>query len=122
MTLTPTDPSTSDMLTATVSGVSDADGDSVSWSFIWRNGSTVVQTTPGATSPTRLDLSVAGNGDAGDSVSVEVTPSDGTDLGARAFDSVVVENQAPVMDSASISPTSPTTDQTLTANAVGPRP
>jgi fibronectin type 3 domain-containing protein len=120
--LTPTNPSTNDTLTATVSGVSDADGDTVTWSFVWRNGSTVVQATAASNLTDTLDLSVAGNGDAGDTVSVEVTPSDGTDLGQSASDSVVVENQAPVMDSVSISPASPTTDQTLTANAVGHDP
>jgi fibronectin type 3 domain-containing protein len=121
--LTPTDPSTDDTLTATVSAVSDADNDTVTWSFVWRNGTTVIQTTPAGTNITdTLDLSTAGNGDAGDTVSVEVAPNDGTDLGQSASDSVVVENQAPVMESVTITPTSPTTDQTLTANPVGHDP
>jgi len=69
-----------------------------------------------------VDLSVAGNGDAGDVIAVSVVPSDGSANGSAVTDSVGVENQAPIVDSATISPASPTTSDTLTAVASGHDP
>jgi hypothetical protein len=108
-------PSTSDILTATVSGVTDADGDAVSFTYVWKVNGVMVRTTTGTTALTdTLDLSQAGNGDRGDLITVEVTPDDGTDNGATATASATVANSAPtatvVFDS-----TAPLTNDTLTA-------
>ena len=55
------------------SGFADADGDAVSYQYQWfRNGTAI----SGATGRT-LDLAEPGNGDAGDSVAVDVTALDG---------------------------------------------
>ena len=55
-------------------GFSDADGDAVSYTYQWfRNGTAI----SGATGRT-LDLAEAGNGDAGDTVAVDVTALDGS--------------------------------------------
>ena len=65
-----------------------------------------------------LDLSVAGNGDAGETVSVEVTPNDGTVNGTVVSDQETVAaaaNQAPVVDSVVIDQASPKTNDTLSA-------
>ncbi|HZD78996.1 MAG TPA: hypothetical protein VE646_02995 [Actinomycetota bacterium] len=70
--ITPSSPATNDTLSAIVDA-SDADGDPLSLSYRWAvNGSDLA----GQTSST-LDLSVPGNGDAGDQISVTVVASDG---------------------------------------------
>ena len=123
VSLSPTTPGTGDILTATVSSPSDADGDLLTWTYVWTNGSTVIQTTSSSTSLTdSIDLSVAGNGDAGDTISVAVTANDGAADGTPATDTVGVENQSPVMDSVAITPASPTTNETMTALPVGHDP
>ncbi len=64
-------PKTADTLRALVT-TSDADGHQVGLAYRWlRNGEPIA----GASGP-ELDLSVAGHGDKGDRLSVEVTPSD----------------------------------------------
>ena len=61
-----------------------------------------------------LDLAQGGNGDRGQTVSVEVTPDDGTATGASATDSAVVANSAPVLSAVSIDQAAPRTNDTLT--------
>ena len=54
-------------------GFADVDGDALTYRYQWlRNGTAI----PGATNRT-LDLSVAGNGDLGDQIAVDVTARDG---------------------------------------------
>src|SRR5439155_379409 len=72
VTIAPSSPTTNQLLTATPAGFTDADGDTLTYHYVWKNGSTVV----GSDSST-LDLSVAGNGDKGNTISVSVTASDG---------------------------------------------
>ncbi len=95
-------PKTGDTLTATATA-SDADaGDTLSYAFVWkvtRGGqTTTVKTTPASSKTTdTLDLSVDGNGDKGDvvSVEVEVTDQSGASSGVQS-DSATVANSAPV--------------------------
>ena len=95
--LTPTAPTTNQTLTATVTP-SDADGDALTFTFVWKNGSTVVKTTTATSSTTdTLDLSVAGNGDKGDVITVQVTPKDGHVDGAAATDTETVANSNPAI-------------------------
>ena len=62
---------------------------------------------------------MAGNGDVGDTVYVTVTPSDASHAGTPVSASITIPNvavnTAPVVDSVTIAPASPTTGQTLTA-------
>jgi hypothetical protein len=68
--ITPINPETDDILTA-VANVSDIDGDSIYLSYQWNNGEAIV----GEDSDT-LDLSILGNGDEGDVITVTVTAND----------------------------------------------
>jgi hypothetical protein len=107
VTLSPASPRVGDTITASASPA-DADGDPVSLSYVWkRNGSVVSGQTAAA---------YTGNAVKGDSIAVEVTPNDGHTTGALASASVTVGNTAPVIDSVTISPSSPTTNTLLTAS------
>src|SRR3989442_15566016 len=71
-------PKTNDTLTATATKA-DADGDPVTLTYVWKVNGITKQTTAGSGSLTdTFDLSVAGNGDKGNTITVEVTPNDGT--------------------------------------------
>ena len=91
MALDDHDPKTDQSITATAVGT-DLDGDPVSFTYQWSVDAVVV---PGPTST--LDLSLPGNGDKDDSITVVVTPTDGTDDGVGATDSITVGNTAPVL-------------------------
>ena len=87
-------------------------GAPVTLTYEWsRNG--VVLAASGAT----LELSVGGNGDRGDTISVRVTASDGQ-LTSTATASVVVANTAPTV-AVSLSSSAPKTNEMLTGTAVG---
>ena len=93
--LTPAGPGTNATLTATATKA-DADGDPVSLTYVWKvNGATRRTFTSGSALTDTFDLSVAGNGDPGDVVRVEVTPSDGTLGGNTAADQVTVAASGP---------------------------
>jgi hypothetical protein len=64
----------------------DADGNPVTLSYVWKVNGTVI---PGQTTPT-LNLATQGYGDPGDTITVEVTPSDGISTGGTSSASVVV--------------------------------
>jgi fibronectin type 3 domain-containing protein len=105
-------PTTSEVLTATATRA-DADADTVLLTYVWKVNGTVRKTTSATTSLTdTFDLSQAGNGDGGDTVTVEVTPNDGTANGALASDSAVVDPApaAPAGLTATLSTTAVTLD------------
>ena len=83
---------------ATPSGFTDADSDSLTYHYVWKNGTTTV-----GTDSATLDLSQSGYGNKGDTIHVSVTASDGTASSAAAVDQVTVANSAPVV---SLSPCS----------------
>ncbi len=84
-------PGTNATLTATATR-SDADADAVTLSYVWKVNGTTRKTTAGSTALTdTLDLSQAGNGDPGDTVTVEVTPNDGSATGVAALDTATVD-------------------------------
>ena len=93
--LSPASPGTAATVTATATKT-DADLDPVSLTFVWKvNGATVrTFSSPSALVDT-LDLSVAGNGDPGDVVSVEVTPTDGTGPGTTVAAQLTVAAAGP---------------------------
>jgi hypothetical protein len=63
-----------------------------------------------------FDLAVAGNGIKGDTITVSVTPNDGTVNGTTVNDSATVVNSAPVVDTATIDEASATSNDTLHAS------
>ena len=87
--LAPASPDTNAIVTATATR-SDADADAVSLHYVWKVNGTTRRTTDTTALTDTFDLSVAGNGDAGDTVSVEVTPNDGTVNGTLASAQVTV--------------------------------
>jgi hypothetical protein len=92
-----TQPRTNDTLTATATK-SDSDGNPVTLTYVWKNGSTVVKTTSNTTSLTdTLDLSQSGNGDKSNTITVTVTPNDGIVDGSPASDTATVQNTPPVV-------------------------
>lgn len=111
-------PKTDDVVTVTASDVVDVDGDSVSLNWVWLvNGSTVKSETTTGTSAT---LDGASFFDSGDTVSVFVTPTDGTGLGTSvASTSLTVVNSLPTLDSVALSPSAPKADEDVTATVSG---
>ena len=111
-TINPSSPRTNDSLTVVTSST-DPDGDTVSYDYQWiKNSSDLAGETDAG-----LDLSVAGNGDKGDQISVRLTPGDGSDDGsAFTTDAVTIVNTAPTA-TVSLSDTGPGTDDTLIATA-----
>ena len=109
VTIAPASPKTNDTLAATVAA-RDADGDALTYAYQWtRNGTDIA----GATAPT-LDLSVAGNGDRGDTIAFRVTVSDATHTTVATSQPVVVADTAPAL-SVALEPASPTTQTVLVA-------
>ncbi|MEO8424403.1 MAG: LamG-like jellyroll fold domain-containing protein, partial [Actinomycetota bacterium] len=82
-------PGTNATITATATR-SDVDGDTVSLTYLWTVNGTTRQTTTTTNLTDTFDLSVAGNGDPGDSIVVTVTPNDGTANGSGVSDSATV--------------------------------
>ncbi len=95
VTVKPVSPATNDVVSAAVSGFSDADGDAIGYEYQWyRNGTAIA----GATGRS-LDLSEAGHGDLGDQIEVEVTALDGhggTSPPARGGTSIASNRSNPV--------------------------
>lgn len=109
--LSPTSPRTNDLLQASVTA-HDADNDPLTYSYEWlRNGTTIA----GATG-TSLDLSVPGNGDRGDTITVRVTVSDGQ-ASTVATTSVVVADTPPTV-ALSLGSTTPGKRDVVTASAI----
>lgn len=110
-------PSTNAVVTATAIGT-DPDADALSYRFVWKVNGVERRSTSGSASSDSFDLGLAGNGDRGDAVVVEVVASDGT------LDSVVATAGASVVNSAptvavSLNTTTPTTKTVLVATVVG---
>jgi len=121
LTVTPSTVFTGDTLRANAFA-SDPDfsaslaGDPVTYTYEWsRNGTPIA----GATAST-LDLSVAGNGDRGDTISVRVTASDG-ELSTDASTSVVISDSAPSA-AVRLSNTAPATNAVVSATAAASDP
>lgn len=118
-------PSTSATITATATRADIDPGDlgAVTLTYVWKNGTTVVKTTSNTTSLTdTLNLATAGNGDNGDTVTVTVTPFDGTASGTPESDSASVGNAAPSISSVTINQSSPHTTDILTVAVVASDP
>ena len=109
--LTP-DPLTTDDLLSATPYATDADGDSVTHSYSW-----AVNGTATGDSTATFDVSTTTRGD---SITCTVTPSDGTDTDtAMTSAAATVGNALPSISSASVSPSAPTADETLTCSYSG---
>ena len=106
VSLSPDPAGVDDTLSCTPGASSDADGDSVSYTYAWSiDGSPL----PGVTGAT-----LSGVFSSGDSVTCAVTPSDGIDAGAAvSSNTVTIDNSPPVLDAASLSPAVAYEDTTL---------
>jgi uncharacterized repeat protein (TIGR01451 family) len=82
-------PRTNDVLTA-MAVPSDVDGDVVQLTYVWKVGGAVKQTDTTTALSDTFNLDLPGNGDAGDVVTVEVTPYDNTLYGMTATDTATV--------------------------------
>jgi hypothetical protein len=111
-----TSPRTKQVITATAAG-SDADGDSLTYTFTWKVNGAVRATVSSPSPSSSYDLAVAGNGDRGQTVLVEVFASDGSLQSATASASAVVVNSVPTV-TVSLNKTSPRSDDILVATAV----
>ena len=95
--ISPTLPTEADVVTCTVTGSFDEDGDPISHSFDWLiNGTSIGVLTPS------LDSSHFANGD---SIQCVVTPNDGIENGSAFTSSaIVVQNSAPTLGSVELQP------------------
>ena len=122
VSLAPVSPTTNQTVTATATR-NDADGDAVTLTYVWKVNGVTRKTTSASSSLTdTLDLSGAGDGDKGQTVSVEVTPNDANQNGTTVSDSEVVANSAPTVSTVTIDQGSPTTNQTLTVSVTSADP
>ncbi|MAA78180.1 MAG: hypothetical protein CL916_02890, partial [Deltaproteobacteria bacterium] len=108
LTITPSNAYNTDTLTCAGTS-SDIDGDTVSESYSWRNGSLEIAT--GST----IDLNQY-TVSPGDTLTCVFDLDDGTDQ-YEATQSVVIENNTPVIHSITISPSTAFNDSTLTCSA-----
>jgi len=106
--LSPSTPRTNDVLTASVTAKDD-EGDPIVLSYTWERNHVVIS---GANSST-LDLSVPGNGDRDDYITVTVTASDG-EL-SRTDSASVVVGDTPGVVFVDLSNPAPRTDENLMA-------
>ena len=110
VTISPTMPDATDTLQANVSGKHDADGDNVQLNYAWRvNGAVAHQG--------KVLTGAYFRG--GDTIELEVTPTDGTDEGQPVTsNSVTVVNSPPTVSSVQLSPPTVRTDTTITARTM----
>jgi hypothetical protein len=113
--LSPSSPRTDQTLTATATA-SDIDGDNLTYTFTWKVNGTTRSVVSGPDSSSSFDLAVAGSGDRGQAVLVEVVASDGALQSSVASASAVVANSAPTV-SVSLSDSSPRSNDVLVATA-----
>ena len=105
VSLSPNPASTQDDLICSYSVV-DVDGDSVSVSFQWTMaGNTLSSTTDTLTGPFQQ----------GDTITCQVTPSDGTASGASMDSTISITNTAPIVNTVALSPSLVLTNDILTA-------
>jgi hypothetical protein len=104
VTISPSTATVSSTLTCAVTGFSDPDGDADASTFAW--------TVDGVSAGSGATLSGAFVG--GDVVTCTATPSDGSATGATKSTSITIGNTAPVLASVSLTPTSPSSADTLT--------
>jgi uncharacterized delta-60 repeat protein/uncharacterized repeat protein (TIGR01451 family) len=117
VSLNPTSPRPTSLVTATVSA-SDVDGDTIKFTYVWKINNVVKQTHSLVASTTdTFNLALFGTVQVGDVVSVEVTPNDGTLIGAVALASGTVAVNHPPTTTVALSTSSPTLNSNLVVTA-----
>jgi hypothetical protein len=112
VSISPGSPTVQSNLTASVSGASDADGDSISYTYAWTVNGAAIHGSSSTLSSSNFVRD--------DDIAVTVTPSDGTESGhAITSSTVTVGNAAPTLSSVYVTPSPAYTDDNLTANASG---
>ena len=108
----PASPKTNQTLTATPTGFRDPDNNPITYSYQWkRNGTNIA----GATTNT-LNLATAGNGDRGNTITIDVTAKDNLNaVSDIATGTATVANSAPVAGTVKVKPAGPATDDIVTA-------
>jgi peptidyl-prolyl cis-trans isomerase A (cyclophilin A) len=114
--LNPTSPLATDTLTATATAT-DSDGEPVTLTYQWQVNGVTVQTTA-KTSNLTDTLNLNGIAKPGDTVTVNVTPNDGTQNGKTVTGTATVVE--PTAGTVSFSPSDPATSDTITASLTGP--
>ncbi|NMC04064.1 MAG: hypothetical protein GYA24_02570, partial [Candidatus Lokiarchaeota archaeon] len=112
VSITPALAHTDDTLNTVPSGAADADGDSVSFIYTWWVGGMLV---PGQASSNLSGIYFTKNVN----VSCQVTPFDGTTYGTPINGTIEIQNAAPLISNASISPGTAYETSTLAASASG---
>ena len=102
---------TTDNLTATASGSIDPDGSPVSYIYAWYQNGVLTSSTG--------SLLSSGSTTKGDNWTVRVTPTDGITTGAYVEESITIANSPPSIASMSISPNTPSTQDTISCTAIG---
>ena len=110
-----TSPTTNQVITANATA-SDADGDTLTYTFTWKVNAVVRATTSGPNASSSFDLSITGNGDKGQTVSVELVASDGALPSATALATATVVNSAPTV-TVSLNDVTPPSNDEVTAIA-----
>jgi hypothetical protein len=112
--LSSTSPQVGDTLTATISGASDDDGDTVTTSYTW--------TVDGALAGTSDSFLISG-ASSGQQIQVQVTPHDGFEYGSPvSSDVAVLVNSPPEVQVITLTPDPCTTDDTLSATVLASDP
>ncbi|MEC8276208.1 MAG: hypothetical protein VX026_00730 [Myxococcota bacterium] len=109
VSLSPSPAYTTDTLQASIGPSTDADGDPITYSYLWTQNGLITSFT--STSVPSSATAV------GENWLVRVTPNDGYSDGAFAEQSILIENSLPTVDSVSISPTVIYNDTLLTCTA-----
>ena len=116
VSIAPTSPKTNQVVTATTAGFSDADNDPLTYQYQWfRNGTAIT----GATGST-LNLALAGIGDRGDVIKVQVSAKDPQNHVSDAVsDQTTVATTDPTAGTAAVRPTAPSVNDTVSAVVTG---
>ena len=110
-------PATNAVVTATATA-SDADGDTLTYAFTWKVNGLVRKTTSGPGTTETFDLGVAGNGDHGDALAVELVVSDDRLSSGVSSATATVANTPPTV-TLDLSDATPQKKETLVATATG---
>lgn len=104
VTITPDPAYTDDDLTAAATGSVDPDGSGVSYSYEWLLNGSSMNTGP---------ILSSSNTAKGQTWTVRATPSDGSTTGQYGEANVTITNSAPSVDAVVLSPTAPTTQESV---------